>query len=131
MDKPLLLTRVENLCNLYKKCKEENGKLKSKNTLYAKMNIEETFPDLNNSNRLTPDNVKIGDIIRCLVLKKPLYSVVNSINNSCVSVVDLTLIMNGLTVEFHRKTEVNSTHKGNLNFSRKILLINRNEYTTI
>jgi len=131
MDKPLLLTRVENLCNLYKKCKEENGKLKSKNTLYAKMNIEETFPDLNNSNRLTPDNVKIGDIIRCLVLKKPLYSVVNSINNSGVSVDDLTLIMNGLTVEFHRKTEVNSTHKGNLNFSRKILLINRNEYTTI
>lgn len=131
MDKPLLLTRVENLCNLYKKCKEENGKLKSKNTLYAKMNKEETFPDLNNSNRLTPDNVKIGDIIRCLVLKKPLYSVVNSINNSGVSVDDLTLIMNGLTVEFHRKTEVNSTHKGNLNFSRKILLINKNEYTTI
>ena len=120
MDKPLLLTRVENLCNLYKKCKEENGKLKSKNTLYAIMNKEETFPDLNNSNRL-----------RCLVWKKPLYSVVNSINNSGVSVDDLTLIMNGLTVEFHRKTEVNSTHKGTLNFGRKILLINRNEYTTI
>lgn len=131
MDKSLLLTRVENLCNLYKNCKEENTKLKSKNTLYAKMNKEETFPDLNNSNRLTHDNVKIGDIIRCLVLKKPLYSVVKGITNSGVSVDDLTLIMNGMTVEFHRKTVINSTHKGSLNFSRKILLINKNEYTII
>jgi len=131
MDKTFLLTRVENLYNLYKDYKEENEKLKSKNTLYAKMNKEETFPDLNNSKRLTPDNVKIGDIIRCLVWKKPLYSVVNNINNSGVSVDDLTLIMNGLYVEFHRKTEVNSTHKGTLNYGRKILLINRNEYTII
>ena len=131
MDKPLLLTRVENICKLYKNCKEENDKLKSKNTLYAIMNKGETFPDLNNAKRLTHDNVKIGDIIRCLVLKKPLYSVVKGINNSGVSVDDLTLIMNGLIIEFHRKTEINSTHKGNLNFGRKILLLNKNEYTIV
>jgi len=123
-----LFSRVENIVNLYKNCKDENLKLKEGKILYASMKVSEKFPTLDGAQRLTKENVRIGDIIRCLVLKVPLYAVVNRITNSGVCVDDLCMTMNGITLEFHRKSSVNITHKGSLNFVRKIVLINRDEY---
>ena len=80
--------------------------------MYAAMRAEEKFPEFSDSQRLTFDNVKVGDIIRCLVWKRPLYAVVKRITKSGVGVDDLSLNMNGVKVEFYRKHEVNSTHKG-------------------
>ena len=126
-----LLTRVKNMYNLYKDCEEENRKLKGNDLIYAAMRADEKFPEFSDSQRLTFDNVKVGDIIRCLVWKRPLYAVVKRITKSGVGVDDLSLNMNGVKVEFYRKHEVNSTHKGTLNYGRKISLISRDQYIVI
>ena len=95
------------------------------------MKIPERFPELDNSQRLNIDNVKIGDILRCLVWKQPLYAVVKRITNSGVVVDDLSLNLEGVKVVFIRKQEINSTHKGSLNYGRKISLISRDQYIVI
>ena len=127
-----LLTRVKDMYNLYKDCEKENKILKRNNSkLYAVMKIPERFPELDNSQRLNIDNVKIGDILRCLVWKQPLYAVVKRITNSGVVVDDLSLNLEGVKVVFSRKQEINSTHKGSLNYGRNISLISRDQYIVI
>jgi hypothetical protein len=120
-----LIPRMEKLVECYKELQYKSETKK----IVAKMKDPFKFPKRENLLRMKQSNVKLNDIIFCKVNGKVLFCKVIKINPSSISVIDLELILSkDFHVEFYETREVNLTHKGTLGYSRKIHIIDSNEY---
>ena len=123
-----LIPRMEKLVECYKelKYKSENKKI------VARMKDPFKFPKRENLLRMKKSNVKLNDIIFCKVNGELLFCKVIKINPSGISVIDLELILSkDFYIELYETRKVNLTHKGTLGYSRKIHIIDYNEYNLI
>ena len=124
-----LIPRITKLVNGYSKLKKENEELRQIQNRYAVMKKPITFPSTYNLVRLTHDNALVGQIIMFKVKGDIVYSVITKINPTVASVKDLILKTDKKNhIEFYINESINSVHKGNVGFGRKILIINPDEY---
>jgi hypothetical protein len=109
-----------------------NQKLRKIKNRYAEMKNPVTFPTTTNLFRLTCDNAIIGQIIMFKVKGDIVFSVITKINPTVVSVNDLILKTNSKNqIEFYIDPVRNPVHKGNVGFTRKIHIINSDEYIVL
>jgi len=126
-----LIPRVSKLIEDYTCLQKEIEGLKQVRNRYAVMKKPITFPS-NDQLRLTEGNAEVGQIIMFKVKGETVYSVVTKINPSVVSVKDLILKINEKNyIEFYINEQVNIVHKGNLGYTRKIRIVNCEEYCVL
>jgi hypothetical protein len=123
-----LIPRMEKLVECYKELQYKSETRKN----IGRMRDPFKFPKRENLLQMKKSNVKLNDIIFCKVNGELLFCKVIKINPSGISVIDLELILsNDYYVEFYETREVNVTHKGALSYSRKIHIIDSNEYVSV
>ena len=122
-----LLKRVESIVSYTKSLENQ---LYDKHKCVYEMKEDFTFPSLNYE-RLTPHNVSVGDIIHCTSGGKTLFCRVTKINPTVINVDDLNMKLINFRIKFFLKDEKNILHKGTLGYTRKIFILNKDEWVYI
>ena len=122
MDTPLM-KKVESIVN-YTKSLEH--RLHESLEFVCQMKDDFKFPTMEYI-RLTIDNVNINDILHCKSGGKTIFCKVTKINNTVINVDDLEMKLVDNRIKFYKINKINTLHKGNLGYTRKLYIINMNE----
>lgn len=122
MDTPLM-KKVESIVN-YTKSLEH--RLHESREFVCQMKDDFKFPTMEYI-RLTIDNVNINDILHCKSGGKTIFCKVTKINNTVINVDDLEMKLEDNRIKFYKINKINTLHKGNLGYTRKLYIINMDE----
>ena len=122
MDTPLM-KKVESIVN-YTKSLEH--RLHESPEFVCQMKDDLKFPTMEYI-RLTIDNVNINDILHCKSGGKTIFCKVTKINNTVINVDDLEMKLVDNRIKFYKINKINTLHKGNLGYTRKLYIINMDE----
>ena len=122
MDTPLM-KKVESIVN-YTKSLEHI--LYESREFVCQMKYDFKFPTMEYI-RLTIDNVTINDILHCKSGGKTIFCKVTKMNNTVINVDDLEMKLVDNRIKFYKINKINTLHKGNLGYTRKLYIINMDE----
>ena len=125
MDTPLM-KKVESIVNYTKSLEHRLHELHESHEFVCQMKTDFKFPTMEYI-RLTIDNVKINDILHCKSGGKTIFCKVTKINNTVINVDDLEMKLVDNRIKFYKINKMNTLHKGNLGYTRKLYIINMNE----
>ena len=118
-----LMKKVESIVN-YTKSLEH--RLHESQEFVCQMKDDFKFPTMEYI-RLTINNVKINDILHCKSGGKIIFCKVTKINNTVINVDDLEMKLIDNRIKFYKINKINTLHKGNLGYTRKLYIINMDE----